>query len=132
MPDAQEDEKVKSYISFARVFPEKVRKEKMMIEVKRVEVRDSATLIPAIALRVNGMDDPLLRRAGFENPLVILIHLMRSECHWDPYDWSERSGRTMRAAHVWLEQNWECFMDGEVLDVEFILGETKKAKVSEL
>ena len=100
-----------------------------MIEVKRVEIRDRATLVPAVALRVNGMDDPLLRRAGFENPLVILIHLVDSKCHWDPYDWNNR---TMCQAHQWLEQNWECFVDGEVVDVEFILGETKKAKVSEL
>ncbi len=104
-----------------------------MIEVKRVEIRDSATLIPALALRVSGIDDPILHRAGFEHPVVILIHLVEPiECSWDPYNWSYKSGRTMRAAHVWIESHWDKFKDGAVVDVEFILGETKKPKESDL
>ena len=105
-----------------------------MIEVKRVEIRDRATLIPAIALGVSGEGDPLLARAGFQtflesHPHVILIHLTDSECHWDAYDWPNR---TMHEAHKWLQEYWFKFKDGDVLDVQFILGETKKAKESEL
>lgn len=103
-----------------------------MIKVKQVEIRDRATLIPAIALLVSGgPDEPLLERAGFgEDPLVLLIHLVDQECHWDTYEWPANP-RTMREAHRWLEQHWDEQEDGGVLDVEFVLGETKTSKVSE-
>ncbi len=101
-----------------------------MIEVKRVEIRDRATLVPALALRVDGDDDPLLARAGFHGmPFVILIHFTHMECQFDPFGWT---GRTMHEAHLWLEANWDNLKDGGVLDVEWILGETDKPKESEL
>ena len=37
----------------------------------------------------------------------------------------------MTAAHEWLLKNFDEVDDGAVLDVEFILGETKEPKVSE-
>jgi len=37
----------------------------------------------------------------------------------------------MRAAHVYIEQSWALLKDGDVVDVEFILGETIKQKISE-
>ena len=102
-----------------------------MIEVKRVEIRDRATCIPAIALRVSGAEDRILRRAGFgDDRLVILIHLERVECRWDAYNWGY-DPRTMFNAHLWLQRNWDEHEDGGVVDVEFILGETKKPKESE-
>ncbi len=100
-----------------------------MIEVKRVEIRDSATLVPAVALRVSGEDDPLLHRAGFnEDCQIILINLIRVGCNYDPYQWGDR---TMHNAHLWLQRHWDFVADGAVLDVEFILGETTKKKESE-
>ena len=101
-----------------------------MIEVKRVEIRDRATLVPAIALRVKG-NDSLMTRGGFygESSPILLIHLLRPEVQHDPFAWI---GRTIHEAHKWLEANWDKFKDGDVLDVEFILGETKKPKESDL
>ena len=105
-----------------------------MIEVKRVEIRDRATLVPAIALLVRGAgdleskDDPLLIRAGFEDPLVVLVHLLAMEVQWDPYAWMNR---TMHHAHAWLATHWMEFKDGEVLDIEFILKEKATKKQSE-
>ena len=104
-----------------------------MIKVKRVEIRDSATLIPAIALQVTGgPNEPLLERAGFgEDPLIVLIHLEGQGCNWDAFEWPAGS-RTMHEAHRWLEQHWDEQEDGGVLDVEFVLGETEVSKVSEV
>jgi len=46
----------------------------------------------------------------------------------DPYGWK---GRTMPVAHNYIIENWEEIRDGDVIDVEFILGETTVKKVSE-
>ncbi len=105
-----------------------------MIEVKRVEVRDRATMIPAIALGIRGGgDDPLMNRAGFgaDFTCVLLIHLANGICHHDVYDWPSNP-RTMQQTHRWLQEHWEEHQDGTVVDVEFILGETAKQKESEV
>jgi hypothetical protein len=103
----------------------------MSIEVKRVEIRDRATFIPAVALCVTGGPfDRLLWRAGFgERPCVILIHLEGMRCNWDSFEWGNR---TMGEAHRWLEAHWEEHLDGGVVDVEFVRGETAVPKRSEL
>lgn len=104
-----------------------------MIEVKRVEIRDAATTMPAIALRVTGgADDPILWRAGFgEIPLVILVDIVGWRCQYDPYSWGT-SARTLPAAHHWLTDNWEQHRDGGVVDVEYVLGEHKRPKEPEI
>ena len=56
--------------------------------------------------------------------------LFRScESQSDPFSWSNR--RTMHAAHQALEADWERYASGDVLDVEFVLGETAAPKTSE-
>jgi len=98
--------------------------------VKRVEIRDRGTFIPAVAFLVSGVNDPLMERAGFGiAPLVVLVAVERPEVQWDVYSWP---GRTMRAAHQWLEENWLDFPNGGVLDVEYILGETAHPKTSQV
>ena len=49
---------------------------------------------------------------------------------YDPYNWV-RDTRTKRTAHSHIERNWADLRDGDVIDVEFILGETAIKKVSE-
>lgn len=105
-----------------------------MRETKMFEIRDRATLIPALAIRVaGGPDDPLLWRAGFgyDIPLVILVYLTKMEAQWDPYSWPGLA-RTMREAHRHIQQHWFNLSDGEVVDVEYILGETKEPKKSDV
>ena len=46
----------------------------------------------------------------------------------DPHEWNSR---TMTAAHVYIEMHWSELSDGDVVDVEFILGETAQQKKSE-
>jgi hypothetical protein len=60
---------------------------------------------------------------------VILIHLGTMECNYDPHQWG--GGRTMCEAHKWIVDHWDEVVVGQVVDVQFILGETPVAKVSE-
>lgn len=95
---------------------------------KFVEIRDAATFIPALAIEISGADGYLARRAGFGERCVELIHLASQRCAYDPYEWNNR---TMQAAHLYLIKEWDAICDGQVVDVQFILGETLAPKWSE-
>lgn len=111
------------------------------METKLFEIRDAATCIPAFgvlltpkATQTRGQYEAeafLLRRAGFalEEPHVMLVRL-DGGAEYDPYKWPRRS-RTMHEAHRWISDNWYSLESGDVVDVEFILGETEVAKLSE-
>lgn len=97
--------------------------------VKLLEIRDRHTFIPAMAIRVRGTDGYLMRRAGFgHEPMVYLVALATEKCCYDPYNWGNR---TMATAHLHIVNNWDALKDGDVVDVEFILGESPVPKVSE-
>jgi hypothetical protein len=97
--------------------------------LKFLEIRDSYTLVPAIAFLIRGADDYLARRAGFDTtPCVFLITLATQRCAYDPFFWGDR---TMTAAHLFILNNWESLASGDVVDVEFIKGERPTKKVSE-
>ncbi len=103
------------------------------MKAKCLEVRDSMTFIPVVALNTapeNEGQRYLLRRAGYgqEGDTVILVNL--SDCRGanDPYEWNSR---TMGSAHIYIEEHWAELNDGDVVDVEFILGETTEPKKSE-
>lgn len=116
-----------------------------MIECKLFELRDRGTFIPIFAFRnkvISDMDgttaqesaeDWLLRRAGFgshSQHLVTVGHLCYvNECHWDHIEWP--NPRTWGVAHKHIEEHWSELKSGDVIDVEFILGETKEKKTSE-
>lgn len=100
----------------------------MTKDVKLLEIRDRATTIPAMAIRVSGEDGWLMRRAGFGDPMVYLVMLATERACYDPYNWG---GRTMPVAHNFIAEHWDEIADDEVIDVEFILGETSAAKQSE-
>lgn len=105
---------------------------------KTIEIRDAATFIPALAVRLdpyNDRDRYLIARAGFgitpmaQEKYIILIHLTSMRCAYDPVDWGNR---TMETAHKYLiEQGLDDLLHGEVVDVQFILGETDEPKISE-
>lgn len=100
------------------------------METKLFEIRDSGTLIPALAIRVSGEDGYLMRRAGFGGACVYLIHLEGERCSYDPYHW-EGGSRTMPMAHEYIESHWDKLKNGQVIDIQFIGGETPKPKLSE-
>ena len=100
------------------------------METKLIEIRDSGTFIPAMAIRVSAEDGYLARRAGFGSPMVILIHLTTMLSAYDPHEWMT-AARTMPIAHQWLEKHWDEAAADSVIDVQFILGETDVPKHSE-
>lgn len=110
---------------------------------KVLEIRDEGTLIPALAVDMN--PDPtattetwrrqryLLGRCGHrcdQQPNILLTHVTAGgDAAWnDPYGWGSRS---WRVAHFYIIEHWHTLRDGDVIDVEYILGETKVRKLSE-
>ena len=99
-----------------------------------VEIRDRATCIPAVALRLNasvpGPVGALLRRSGYDRsiPYTVLMPCSgRIDTAYDnPHAWG---GRTLPVAHAYIHEHFQTLKDGDVIDVEFILGEsvTKKS-----
>lgn len=117
------------------------------MKVKLIEIRDSATFIPAMAVRLFARSDAemfLLRRAGYSReqiegrailaesgiePYVILCKLDGVEAQYDAFSWTR--SRTMGVAHRWIIEHWAEVSSGAVVDVQFILGETDEPKRSE-
>lgn len=126
------------------------------MEVKCLEIRDEGTFIPILAVDMNpGRAYPdnatmtedeleaslraqtnrlyLLRRCGYPcdgRPNICITHLAANgDPAWnDPYAWG---GRTRPVAHKYIIEHWNELRDGDVVDVQFILGETDKPKLSE-
>ena len=101
------------------------------MEYKLLEIRDRGTSIPALAIEISGKDGYLAKRAGFEGQCIYLLKLATQEAKYDAYDWDMRAGRTMRFAHQFIIRDWNDLKSEDVIDVEFMLGETDTPKVSE-
>jgi hypothetical protein len=107
------------------------------MEVKCLEVRDAMTFIPIVCIRPtpdNEAQRYLLRRDGYRGDLtescIIYIDAQCRGVAYDCYDWPANP-RTHRVAHDYIARNWATLKDGDVVDVEHILGETAAAKISE-
>ena len=107
------------------------------MEIKCLEVRDSMTFIPVICIRPVPENDEqryLLRRDGYQGDdsehCIIYINAQCRGVAYYCYDWPDNP-RTHRVAHDYIAQNWFTLRDGDVIDVQFILGETETKKVSE-
>jgi hypothetical protein len=104
---------------------------------KALELRDEGTFIPILCVDMtpsNGEQRYLLRRCGYAcdgRPNVIMTRLDGSgQATNDPYAWP-RPGRTYAVAHAYIIKHWPRLADGDVVDVQFILGETAAPKRSE-
>lgn len=110
---------------------------------KALELRDKGTFIPLLAVNMNPTlhggslsqrcQQYLLRRCGYPcdgTPNVVITHMSADgkPASNDPYYWG---GRTMPVAHNYIIEHWDSLNDGDVIDVQFILGETKMPKISE-
>lgn len=109
----------------------------MKTETKIFEIRDRATFIPTMAIRVviendASDEDYLACRAGWGvgNPGIYLTHMSTCQCSYDPFGWPG-GVRTMSVAHQFIETNWDKLKSGAVIDVEFILKEVEQPKQSE-
>lgn len=113
------------------------------MQVKLFELRDRATFIPVIAIRLHyeyGRDPEqfLLRRAGYAEemirqetdaePYILFGKLDGGKTTYDPFAWGDR---TMATAHAHAINFWQELTSGDVIDVEYLLGETPERKVSE-
>jgi hypothetical protein len=109
------------------------------MDLKVLEIRDDGTFIPVLCVNMNPSgwgqleQKYLLRRCGYPcdgQPNIGITHLNADSRPFnnDPFAWG---GRTYPVAHKHIIENWETLKDGDVVDVEFILGETKAPKVSE-
>lgn len=107
--------------------------------IKFFEIRDRATFIPVYAFRArpitpgNEAERYLLARTGYgplgDSECVIMGRLEGGYySHCDAFGWNSR---TLTTAHLHLENHFDELPTGSVLDVEYILGETKTAKISE-
>jgi hypothetical protein len=107
------------------------------MEVKCLEIRDANTFVPVIFIRPvpeNEAQRYLLRRDGYlgnnGERCIILINAQCRGVAYDPYDW-KRDTRTKRNAHKYIAEHWAELKDGDVVDVEYILGERSTKKQSE-
>ena len=105
--------------------------------VKTFEVRDRATFIPMLAVKLESdckADQYLLQRAGYsrDHVYIMLCGLNGGidRATSDPFDYPS-DARTRPVAHKFIEANFDALESGAVVDVEFILGETTEAKLSE-
>lgn len=100
---------------------------------KLLEIRDECTCIPAMATEAVATNEPqlaILRRAGYgENRCIILQHLHKGEATYNAFDWRSRTWHT---AHLYILDHWDELADGDVIDVQFILGERVEKKTSEI
>ena len=112
------------------------------MKTKMFEIRDEGTFIPVICIdltsfrefddmQIYALESYLMGRLGFLGNIVHTIQLIwmsNGTTHSDPFKWNDR---TMYTAHDYIEKNWDDLKTGEVIDVEFILGESKTKKYSE-
>lgn len=106
------------------------------MQVKMLEIRDAGTFVPVMCIRPlpdNEGQRYLLRRDGYScDPADDIVIYINAQCRgvaYDPYDWGASS--THMVAHDYIRRNWEHLRDGDVVDVEFILGHTSAPKTSE-
>lgn len=107
------------------------------MEVKCLELRDANTFVPVICIwpvAANDAQRYLLQRDGYQadetERCIIMIDAQCRGVSYDPYDWRGDT-RTKPRAHLFIEEHWHELKDGDVIDVQFILGETISPKVSE-
>ena len=106
------------------------------VKIKIIEIRDRATYIAVMAIRMRPDDDverAYLRRAGYgredKSNCVMLVGLEGGRIATsNAYNHGDR---TMHNAHLFIEKHYDNLESGDVVDVEYVLGETEKPKRTE-
>ena len=106
------------------------------MKLKMLEIRDRWTTIPVIAIKTEPANDDERRfyeRAGIGYYSVVLINMGGdAKCESDYFNWKKDGTRTLFRAHQYIEDNFDSIPNKSAIDVEFILGETKQPKTSEI
>lgn len=106
------------------------------MNTKLLEIRDAGTFIPVLAVSMVS-DDPiekyLLSRVGYGIKRLILLTMLTANLSEYSYlGWAGGGyGRTMTIAHQWITDHWDEINTGDVIDVEWILGESEQPKTPE-
>jgi hypothetical protein len=92
-------------------------------------------VIPVICIRPVAENEGqryLLRRDGYaaDETERCMIDAQCRGVAYDCYDWPGAT-RTKKHAHDFIAKHWHELEDGDVVDVQFILGETTERKISE-
>jgi len=98
-----------------------------------LEIRDRATFIPVFAMKMmpaTSIEEYLLLKTGYgyDLPLVLLGRIEGGSTEYTPDSWNDR---TFTTAHKYITENFDSMQTGDVVDVEFILGETTTKKISQ-
>ena len=104
------------------------------LEIKFVEVVDIATCIPCLLLKGNpsNMDNRqswVWERGGWgDTQGIYLLPIQSPELtRYDAYSYKDRTFKTVL---LHAQENWNTINDGDVIDVEFVLGEKSAPKES--
>lgn len=126
------------------------------METKLIELRDAATCISMIAIKMEPFKDNalnkypilwrdksgvvstlhareewILQHAGYgtdSEPLILYFRIDQpSQWRWSSRDWPS-DDRTFSVTHRYLEEHWNEVQNCDVVDAQFILGETKIQK----
>lgn len=111
---------------------------------KILEIRDRGTFIPMLAIKAEADHHSsearrwLLAKAGYgitpdeqaEYVLLAQINGGNGKIACDPYDWGQNP-RTYFVAHQWIIEHWNELKDGDVVCVEYALGERAEPKQSD-
>lgn len=105
---------------------------------KTFEIRDRGTFIPVLAIRLDPATEAdrfLISRAGYgktpelQAGYILMIKLIdASKSNYDPYKWTDPE---LREAHLHIRANFDSLPTGDVIDLEFLRGETSVKKLSE-
>ena len=108
------------------------------MKAKVLEIRDSMTHVPALAIQMLADDEVqeyyVHERCGYSRDGSSIVLMKLSDCRATNYppDWPAMdSCRTLPVAHKYILDHFDELEDGDVVDVEFILGETEVKKTSE-
>lgn len=110
--------------------------------IKILEIRDRHTFISVVCMSIEPrkyckevweIDKYYMwSRCGYptDSSTIVMFSLNCPSrgCANSPYDWKDR---TYQTAHSWIQTNWYDIKNGDVIDVEFILGESAEKKISE-
>lgn len=109
------------------------------MKTKLFEVRDSATFIPVIAIKLGSDDEAeryLLAESGYgvtaeDQSCYVLVSRLnggRNALTYNPLDWDSN---TMCQAHEHICEMFDQLESGSVIDVEYLRGVSTRPKISQ-
>jgi hypothetical protein len=102
------------------------------MKIKMFELRDVGTFIPIMCVEMlsdNKSEKYLLKRLGFgDYRLIQLVWISANRTEYDPFKWGDR---TFHNAHKYIVEYWDELKSGDIIDVQYILGEREIIKRSE-